>query len=104
MRSWPDLERLGSLRGGTRYVDEVLDQVRERLAPGELEDPRPNSGDWWGSRSDGSAALDWLFRSARSGFGVAYGFVKEFDLLERIVPSEVQARPRRPRRRLTVSS
>ena len=91
-QTWKGLVRFAA--ENTRYVDEVLDQVRERpLAPGELEDPRPNSGDWWGSRSDGSAALDWLFRVGEVGIRRRPGFVKEFDLLERIVPSEIQAQP-----------
>ena len=91
-QTWKGLVRFAA--ENTRYVDEVLDQVRERpLAPGELEDPRPNSGDWWGSRSDGSAALDWLFRVGEVGIRRRPGFVKEFDLLERIVPSEVRAQP-----------
>ena len=91
-QTWKGLVRFAA--ENTRYIDVVLDQVRERpLAPGELEDPRPNSGDWWGSRSDGSAALDWLFRVGEVGIRRRPGFVKEFDLLERIVPSEVRAQP-----------
>ena len=102
-QTWKGLVRFAA--ENTRYVDEVLDQVRERpLAPGELEDPRPNSGDWWGSRSDGSAALDWLFRVGEVGIRRRPGFVKEFDLLERSCRPRSKLSPRRPRRRLTVSS
>lgn len=76
------------------YIDEVLEQVRERpLAPGDLRDPRPREGEWWGDRSLGAVALDWLFRVGDVGIRRTPGFVKEFDLLDRIVPAEIRARP-----------
>ena len=70
----------------------ALDEVKARgpIAPGELSDPRPNSGDWWGSRSGGALALDYLFRVGEVGVRRRPGFVKEFDLLERIVPAEIR--------------
>ena len=77
-----------------QYVADVLDQVRERpLAPGELHNPRPREGNWWGSRSIGSLALDWLFRVGEVGVRRRPGFVKEFDLLDRIIPAQVRAQP-----------
>ncbi len=88
--------RLATLaRDDPRYVEEVLEQVRERpLAPKELREPRRRSGgEWWGDRSDGSVALDWLFRIGEVGIRRRPGFVKEFDLLDRIVPEEVLALP-----------
>lgn len=76
------------------YVEEVLAQVRHRpLAPRELVDPRPREGEWWGDRSIGALALDWLFRIGEVGVRRRPGFTKEFDLLERIVPDEVRQRP-----------
>ena len=74
------------------YVESVLAEVKDRgpLAAGELSDPRPNQGDWWGSRSAGALALDWLFRVGEVGVRRRPGFVKEFDLLERIVPAEIR--------------
>ena len=91
-QTWKGLVRFAEANPG--YVDEVLDQVRERpRASGELDDPRPNSGDWWGSRSDGSTALDWLWRIGAVGIRRRPGFVKEFDLMERIIPDEVRAEP-----------
>lgn len=77
------------------YVDEVLGEVEARgpLAAAELTNPRPRSGDWWGSRSIGSVALDWLFRIGVLGVRRRTGFVKEFDLLDRIVPAEIRSRP-----------
>ena len=90
--TWRNLAELARSEPG--YVAEVLAQVAERpLTAGELADPRRRDGEWWGSRSLGSIALDWLFRIGAVGIRRRGNFVKEFDLLERIVPSEVLARP-----------
>lgn len=77
------------------YVDSVLAQVDERgpLAASDLDDPRPQSGEWWGSRSHGALALDWLFRIGAVGVRRTPGFEKRFDLLDRIVPAEIRALP-----------
>ena len=91
-QTWSGLVELARREPG--YVADVLAQVAERpLAAGELADPRRRSGEWWGSRSLGSMALDWLFRIGAVGIRRRGNFVKEFDLLERIVPAEVLARP-----------
>ena len=90
--TWKNLADLARSEPG--YVAEVLAQVAERpLTAGELADPRRRDGEWWGSRSLGSIALDWLFRIGAVGIRRRGNFVKEFDLLERIVPPEVLARP-----------
>ena len=90
--TWKNLAELA--RSEPDYVAEVLAQVAEGpLTAGELADPRRRDGEWWGSRSLGSIALDWLFRIGAVGIRRRGNFVKEFDLLERIVPPEVRARP-----------
>ena len=90
--TWKNLADLARSEPG--YVAEVLAQVAERpLTAGELADPRRREGEWWGSRSLGSIALDWLFRIGTVGIRRRGNFVKEFDLLERIVPPEVLAQP-----------
>jgi hypothetical protein len=90
--TWKNLADLA--RSDPGYVAEVLAQVTERpLTAGELADPRRRDGEWWGSRSLGSIALDWLFRIGAVGIRRRGNFTKEFDLLERIVPAEVLARP-----------
>ena len=90
--TWKGLVELAQRE--TDYVADVLAQVAERpLTAGELADPRRRDGEWWGSRSLGSMALDWLFRIGAVGIRRRGNFVKEFDLLERIVPAEVLARP-----------
>lgn len=90
--TWQGLARLAHEEPG--YVEDVLDQVRDRpLAAGELADPRPREGEWWGTRSLGSLALDWLFRIGEVGIRRKPGFAKEFDLLDRIIPAHVRDRP-----------
>ena len=90
--TWSNLVELARRESG--YVAEVLAQVEERpLTAGELADPRRRDGEWWGSRSLGSIALDWLFRIGAVGIRRRGNFTKEFDLLERIVPAEVLAQP-----------
>ena len=90
--TWSNLVELARRESG--YVAEVLAQVKERpLTAGELTDPRRRQGEWWGSRSLGSIALDWLFRIGAVGIRRRGNFTKEFDLLERIVPPDVLARP-----------
>lgn len=102
LRFQKDRARRGETWGGLvefaakeqAYIDEVRAQIRERpLAPGELNDPRPREGEWWGSRSLGSVALDWMFRVGEVGIRRKPGFVKEFDLMERIVPEEIRDLP-----------
>ncbi len=91
-RTWKSLVRVARTEPG--YVGEVLAQVAERpLAAGQLADPRPRSGQWWGSRSLGSLALEWLFRTGAVGVRRRGNFVKEYDLIERVVPARVLAEP-----------
>ncbi len=77
------------------YIASVLAQVRERgpMYAHELDDPRPRSGEWWGSRSVGQMALDWLFRIGEVGIRRTAGFEKQFDLLDRIIPAEIIDQP-----------
>ena len=90
--TWRGLVELSEREPG--YVADVLAQVAERpRTAGELEDPRRRDGEWWGSRSLGSMALDWLFRIGAVGIRRRGNFTKEFDLLERIVPADVLALP-----------
>jgi len=66
---------------------------RGRLKANELTDPRPRQGEWWGSRSIGQLALDYLFRVGEVGVRRVGNFEKEFDLLDRIVPADVRDLP-----------
>lgn len=91
--TWGRLHTLAQKDPG--YIEAVLGEVKARgpLVAGDLSDPRPRSGSWWGSRSGGAVALDWLFRIGALGVRRSGSFVKQFDLLERIVPETVRARP-----------
>lgn len=91
--TWRHLHRRAQEDPG--YVKAVLEEVKARgpLAASELSDSRPRSGSWWGSRSGGAVALDWLYRVGELGIRRDPRFVKKFDLLERIVPAAVRSRP-----------
>ena len=91
--TWRGLVRLA--KEHPAYVQSVLDEIAERgpILTSELSDPRPRSGTWWGSRSMGQLAADWLFRIGAVGVRRSAGFEKHFDLLERIVPAEIREQP-----------
>lgn len=92
-QTWGNLYSLAKKDPG--YIKAVLDQVEAKgpLAARDLEEPRRRSGDWWGSRSGGAVALDWLYRIGELGVRRDSRFNKQFDLLERIVPAEIRKRP-----------
>ncbi|MGI9624379.1 MAG: winged helix-turn-helix domain-containing protein [Acidimicrobiales bacterium] len=89
--TWSGLYRLACEEPA--YVESVLDEISDRgpLLTSELSDPRPRAGEWWGSRSLGQLAVDWLFRIGAIGVRRSPGFEKSFDLIERIVPAEILA-------------
>ncbi len=95
-KTWKGLAELA--QNEPAYIQAVLDEVAERgpMLTSELSDPRPRAGEWWGSRSLGQVALDWLFRIGAIGVRRSPGFEKEFDLLDRIVPADVLATPTPP--------
>ncbi len=43
----------------------------------------------WGTRSNGKLALAWLFWAGRVGVADRAGFVRRYDVIERVLPSEV---------------
>ena len=90
---WGHLTELAGTEGA--YIDEVYAEVADRgpLLAKELSDPRPQDGEWWGSRSMGTRALDVLFRFGKVGIRRVGNFEKEFDLLENIIPAEILAQP-----------
>jgi len=93
-QTWGGLVKLAKREAP--YIAEVLQEVTERgpLKAKELAEPRPTKGgDWWGSRSVGTHALDYLFRIGEVGVRRVGNFEKEFDLLERIVPADILSKP-----------
>lgn len=91
--TWKHLYALSQKDPG--YIESVLSEIKSRgpLSAGELSDPRPRSGKGWGRGSTGAVALDWLFRIGELGVRRRNGFVKEFDLFDRIVPKKIRNRP-----------
>jgi uncharacterized protein YcaQ len=88
-QAWRGLVELAEKESS--YIEQVLCEVTERgpIKANELANSRPRGGEWWGSRSVGAAALDWLFRTGAVGIRRVGNFEKEFDLLDRIVPTEI---------------
>ncbi len=86
---------VGFAERNTDYVESVRAEVAERglVKPAELSDPRPNLGEWWGSRSGATLALDWLFRIGEVGIVRSPKFDKSFDLYERLVPEQTRSQP-----------
>lgn len=91
--TWKGLVELATKEAA--YVEQCYRDVAERgpLSASELTSPRPRQGEWWGSRSVGSLALDWLFRIGRLGIRRHGNFEKAFDLIENIVPADILAGP-----------
>ena len=77
------------------YVTAVLEEVRARgpLAASQLSDPRRRDGEWWGRRSSGRLALEWLFGSGELAAWRAPNFERIYDLTERVIPASVLAAP-----------
>ena len=73
-----------------RYIDGVLEQVRERgaFSVAELEDAGDRGNSRWGG-SKGKAALEWLFRTGQlTTKERGPGFARVYDLTERVIPEE----------------
>jgi uncharacterized protein YcaQ len=82
-------------RENARFIDDVRRQVRERgpLAASDLESGTRKTGPWWGW-SDAKFALEWLFFAGEVTTATRRGaFERVYDLTERVLPSEVLARP-----------
>jgi hypothetical protein len=77
------------------YIAAVLDEVRERgpLAASALADPRRRDGEWWGRRSLGRVALEWLFAKGELSAWRRPTFERVYDLPERVIPATVLAQP-----------
>jgi hypothetical protein len=80
-------------KANRRYLAAVLAELSERgpLSAGQLSDPRRRDGEWWGRRSDGRIALEYLFRDGTVAAWRTANFERVYDLAERVIPPEVLA-------------
>jgi len=88
--TWSSLRSMGARRDG--YVAGILSEVKSRgpLRSAELVDPRPRSGTWWGGRSDGRLALDWLFRTGQVGVRRDVRFERSYETFDGLIPTETR--------------
>ena len=91
--TWKSLYRLAS--DEPSYIKKVLQEISLRgpLEAKDLSDPQPRKITGWGHRSKGQLALNWLYRIGEVGIRRGPNFEKRFDLLERIVPSDILNQP-----------
>ncbi len=102
-------DRMGRERPG--YLDALLAEVAERgpLAWTELSDPArwqnlpprlaryADSTLAWHGRSDGKAALEWLYGAGILAIAGRRNFEPRYDLAERVIPAEINSAPPLPR-------
>ena len=76
------------------YVAEVLRRVEQEgpVGAGDLREGPRRSGTWW-SWDDAKIALEYLFWAGRVTTADRRGFERRYDLVERVLPAEVLARP-----------
>lgn len=92
VRGWTGLRRFGAERRA--FISEVLDEVRRR-GPVTGADFAPDTGrrsGWW-EWSEGKTALEWLFWAGHLTTKTRRGFERVYDLTERVLPSDILARP-----------
>jgi len=84
---WPRMRELSARAPG--YVEAVYQQVVERgpVTVADLEAPGARRGPWWGW-ADGKIALEFLFACGRLAVPFRRNFVRYYDVVERVIPSE----------------
>ena len=87
--TWKGLYRLAIEEPS--YIKKVLREIEFKgpLEAKNLTDPQPRKHTGWGPRSKGQLALNWLYRIGEVGIRRGPNFEKQFDLLDRIVPSRI---------------
>jgi uncharacterized protein YcaQ len=83
-------------RARRRLIDDVLAELTARgpLSAREIGGERrpKKEGGWW-NRHDGKVALEHLFHTGRVGAATRRGFERVYDLVERVMPPAILARP-----------
>ncbi len=82
------------MRERPEYVAQVLRRVEQEgpVGAGDLRDAPRRGGTWW-SWDDAKVALEYLFWAGRVTTAERRGFERRYDLVERVLPAEVLARP-----------
>jgi uncharacterized protein len=79
------------------FIEACLAEVRARgpISARELSEGGKSRGAWWGW-SDGKRALEWLFWAGEVTTAGRRGFERLYDVPERVIPSDILARPTPP--------
>jgi hypothetical protein len=74
------------------YVAGVLAEVQQNgpINASSLRDPRPRKGQWWDGRSDGTRALDWLFRTGEVGIRRTSNFNRMYEPFSNVIPEKIR--------------
>jgi uncharacterized protein len=93
--AWGGMRRIAAERPD--LVERVLEEVRARgpIPASALEEGERRTGPWWGW-SDVKRAFEYLFWSGRITSARRVGFVRHYDLPERVLPRRVVAAPTPP--------
>ena len=94
---WPTIAKRTAAwrRANAAYLAAVLQEVRDRgpMPASELSDPRRRNGEWWGRRSVGRQALEFLFASGDVSGWRAPNFERVYDVPERVLSDAVLQAP-----------
>jgi uncharacterized protein len=93
--AWGGMRRIAEER--PELVEQVLAEVRDRgpIPASAVEEGPRRKGPWW-DWSDVKRAFEFLFWSGRITSARRRGFVRQYDLPERVLPREVLAAPTPP--------
>lgn len=88
--TWAGLHKMATQRSG--YVAGVLAEVQQNgpLSASDLNDPRPRKGDWWDGRSEGTRALDWLYRVGEVGIRRTDNFKRQYEAFAEVIPEQIR--------------
>lgn len=88
--TWAGLHKMAKQNSG--YVAGVLAEVQQNgpINASSLRDPRPRKGQWWDGRSDGTRALDWLFRTGEVGIRRTSNFNRMYEPFSNVIPEKIR--------------
>ncbi len=87
---WAGLHKMAKQKSG--YIAGVLAEVQQNgpINSASLRDPRPRKGQWWDGRSDGTRALDWLFRTGEVGIRRTPNFNRMYESFSNVIPEKIR--------------